>query len=105
MLKAGTHYRIFQTFTDSETTHLMITKDKRSVDGSAHHTLTNSSAEYQALHAQYYKSCVVKRDFSVNNRGGTVHQKNLSRSVCLSQFGVHVFRLVHRHVQFLFLIY
>ena len=34
---------------------------------SAHHTLTNSSAEYQVLHAQYYKSRVVKRDFSVKN--------------------------------------
>ena len=36
---------------------------------SAHHTLTDSSAEYQVLHAQNYKSCVVKRDLNVNKHG------------------------------------
>ena len=41
----------------------------------------------------------------VETRGGTVHQRNPSHSVCLSQFGARVYRLVHRHEQLLFLIY
>ena len=41
----------------------------------------------------------------IRTRGGMLHQKNLSHSVCLSRFGARVYRSVHGHAQLLFLIY